>query len=129
MNFDHMVTNAMNAAKLYAKKTGTQSTMPKQRKETPIKINHQGDVKLWHDYGYMVVGCQDAVCFYIDVDGRADITGWTKSDVNCPVIFIGNTCADTDTIAEFPEFPGWRVHATNGGKSLAVALVREGAEE
>lgn len=99
------------------------------RRTTPIKINHQGDVNLWHDYGYMVVGGLDAVCFYIDVDGRADITGWTKSDSNCPVIFIGNTCADTDTIAEFPEFPGWRVHATNGGKSLAVALVREGAEE
>ena len=79
--------------------------------------------------GYMVVGGQHAVGLYIDVDGRADITGWTKSDNNCPVIFIGNTCADTDTIAEFPEFPGWRVHATNGGKSLAVALVREGAEE
>ena len=99
------------------------------RRTTPIKIAHQGDVKLWHDYGYMVVGGPDAVCFYIDVDGRADITGWTKSDNNCPVIFIGNTCADTDTIAEFTEFPGWRVHATNGGKSLAVALVREGAEE
>ena len=96
---------------------------------TSIKINHRGDVKLWHDYGYMVVGGPDAVCFYIDVDGRADITGWTKSDANCPVIFIGNTCADTDTIAEFTEFPGWRVHATNGGKTLAVALVREGAEE
>ena len=129
MNFDHMVTNAMNAAKLYAEKTGTQSTMPKQRRTTPIKINHQGDLKLWHDYGYSVVGGPDAVCFYIDVDGRADITGWTKSDANCPVIFIGNTCADTDTIAEFTEFPGWRVHATNGGKTLAVALVREGAEE
>ena len=99
------------------------------RRETQIKITHQGDVKLWHNYGYCVVGGPDAVCFYIDVDGRADITGWTKSDTNCPVIFIGNTCADTDTIAEFTEFPGWRVHATNGGKTLAVALVREGAEE
>lgn len=129
MNFDHMVSNAMNAAKLYAEKTGTQVPMQKQRRTTPIKINHQGDVKLWHDYGYCVVGGPDAVCFYIDVDGRADIEGWTKSDANCPLIFIGKDAALTDTIAEFPEFPGWRVHATNGGKTLAVALVREGAEE
>lgn len=40
-------------------------------RETKFKILTQGDVKMPHDVGYMVVGGDDAVCFFIDTDGRA----------------------------------------------------------
>lgn len=98
------------------------------RRTTPIRINHQGDVKPWHDYGYSVVGGPDAVCFYIDVDGYVYVSGWTTDHDNCPMIYVGDNSGSVDTLVSFPEFEGWRVHATNDGKTLAVALVREGAE-
>ena len=87
-------------------------------RETKLLVIQQGEVKLNHGTGYSVVGNDEAVCFYIDTDRHTNVDYWTYSPHDCPVI-----CMD-GTMVEFPEFSGWRVHATNGGDSVAIALVR-----
>lgn len=88
-------------------------------RETKLKVLHQGTVKLCHDTGYSVVGNDEAVCFYIDVDKRTDVDSWTYSDADCLVVHLG------DTAVELPEFPGWILHSANGGDSVAIALVKQ----
>lgn len=97
-------------------------------KETKITVLSQGDVELAHNYGYMVVGDGNAVCFYVDVDERTVITGSSNSDNGCPKVYLDRPYdveSEVSTEIEFSEFPGWRVHATRGGKSIAIALVKE----
>lgn len=89
-------------------------------RETKLLIIQQGEVKLCHDTGYSVVGNDEAVCFYIDVDRRADVDYWTYSDADCPVICMEGT------MVELVEFPGWKFHCCGGGDSVAIALVRGG---
>jgi hypothetical protein len=102
-------------------------------RETTFKIQRQGSVRFSHLTGYMLVGDKDAVCFYIDPAERAYVSASTTSDNGCPVVFLTDQkCEDTevpDTEVEFSEFPGWRFHAGGGGKSIAIALVRRGAED
>ena len=103
-------------------------------RETKFKIQRQGSVCFNQYYtGYMLVGGPDAVCFFIDPVERSYITCSTTSDNDCPVVFLQcekNRDDDTpDTEVEFSEFPGWRFHAGGGGKSIAIALVRRGAED
>lgn len=86
-------------------------------RETKLKVLHQGEVKLCHDTGYSVVGNDEVVCFYIDVDRRIDVDSWTHSDADCPVLNLG------DTAVELTEFPGWSFHSSSGGDSVAIALV------
>ena len=90
----------------------------KAMRETKLLVIQQGEVKLNHRTAYSVVGNDEAVCFTFDVDRRTAVDYWTYSDADCPVI-----CLD-GTMVEMVEFPGWRVHATNGGDSVAIALVR-----
>lgn len=96
-------------------------------RETKLKVLHQGEVKLCHDTGYSVVGNDEAVCFYIDVDRRTDVDSWTYSDADCPVVHLMDTAVVHlgDTAVEFPEFPGWILHSANGGDSVAIALVKQ----
>ena len=76
----------------------------------------------------MLVGCADAVCFYIDPKDRAYVDASTTSDAGCPVVIIGRDGAEHSTSIEFMEFPGWRFHAGGSGKSIAISLVRCGAD-
>lgn len=97
-------------------------------RETPIKILHQGDVKLLHEFGYNVVGDGAAVCFYIDAISRAEVEASSKSENNCPTVILGFDGADQSTEIEFPEFIGWRFHSGGNGKSIGIALVNENPE-
>ena len=97
-------------------------------RETAFKVLTQGDVEMAHDVGYMVVGGDDAVCFFIDPKGRAFVDASTTSQAGCPVVFIATDGAAMSTEIEFSEFPGWRFHAGGAGKSIAIALVRCGSE-
>lgn len=98
-------------------------------RETKFKVLTQGDVKMAHHVGYMVVGGDDAVCFFIDPEGWAYIEASTESDAGCPVVFISRDGAEHSTEIEFSEFSGWQFHAGGSGKSIAIALVRRGATE
>ena len=95
-------------------------------RETKLTILHQGEVKLSHLKGYMVVGDGDAVCFFIDPVGRAYIDISSQNHLTgCPTIHISNKDETASTEVEFSEFKGWRFHSGGGGKSIAIALVRD----
>ena len=92
-----------------------------------FKILFQGDVKMSHDFGYMAVGNEDCVCFYIDPEGRAEIEA-SSSDVNdCPTIYLAREDSTLYTELVFPDHKGWQFHSGGSGKSIAVALVRRAA--
>lgn len=97
-------------------------------RETTFKILVQGDIGMAHCQGYMVVGNDDAVCFFIDPCKDSFISASTESDSGCPVVYISRDGCENDTVIEFIEFPGWRFHASRGGKVIAVALVRRASD-
>jgi hypothetical protein len=97
-------------------------------KETKLRILQQGDIKITSEVGYGIVGNVDAVCFWIDVYPRAYIDSSTVSERDCPVAMIVNDDSEASTMVEFIDYPGWRFHAGGSGKSIAIALVRKGAE-
>jgi hypothetical protein len=82
-----------------------------------------------HCQGYMVVGNEDAVCFYIDARERACISASSQSDNGCPVVYVSRDDCERDTEIEFSEFKGWRFHAGSEGKTIAVALVRRADDD
>ena len=85
-------------------------------KETRLTIVEQGDVRLAHLTGYMLVGDGDAVCFYIDPQERAYISASSTSPSDCPIVFLDWGDDSQSTVVEFSEFPGWRFHAGSGEK-------------
>jgi hypothetical protein len=94
-------------------------------RETTFSVTHQGNAKMAHCHGYDLVGNDEAVCFFIDPSDCAHVAVKTYSEADCPVIMLMDKEGDIDfTVIEFTEFPGWRVHATGGGKSIAVALAK-----
>ena len=99
----------------------------KDDKETKLTILTQGNVRLSHEYGYMVKGNDEAVCFYIDPVGRAKISCSSSSDNNCPTIFLTTDLPNDYTLTEveFSDYQGWRFHCGGDGKSIAIALVRD----
>lgn len=103
------------------------------KRETEFKILQQGAVKMAHNYGYMLVGDEDAVCFFIDIVGWADVVCSYENN-GCPVIELYKDDLDSDdydelTSIEFSEYPDWRFHAAWGrGKTIAIALVRRAAD-
>lgn len=96
--------------------------------ETTFKVLRQGDVEMAHCVGYLLAGGEDAVCFFIDPKERAFVDSSTESVDGCPVVSLSNDAAGVSTDIEFHEFKGWRFHAGGGGKSIAIALVRRGAD-
>lgn len=93
---------------------------------TPVRVVHQGDVALAHEYGYDVRGDGDAVCFFIDISGgRAAVEATTQNwPDRIPCVWLGVDESGRVTEVEFPEYPGWRVHCGGAGKTIAIALVR-----
>jgi hypothetical protein len=98
-------------------------------KETKFTVTRQGDVRMAHSVGYMLAGGEDAVCFFIDPADRAYVSASTESDAGCPVVHLACDGGEDVTEIEFTEYPGWRFHAGGGGKTIAIALVRRGAED
>ena len=86
--------------------------------------------------GYMKVGDQNAVTFYADViespDRRAYPAGSTRTFGNIPVLFIESGVEDGSDVDSnmceicFPEYAGWSVFCASGGKTLSIALRRDG---
>lgn len=93
-----------------------------------FKILSQGDVEMLHTYGYMAVGNEDCVCFFIDPVDRAYIEASSSDENDCPTIHLSTEDADGYTVLVFPDHKGWRFHAGGSGKTISVALVRRGAE-
>lgn len=74
--------------------------------------------------GYMLLGNDECVSFYIDVNKRAwvEATSYTVDD--CPSVFISGPDESGPFLEVFfPEYKGWRVHSTSGGKSIGICLV------
>jgi len=90
---------------------------------TPIRVVDQGDVDLAHGYAYGVTGSHEAgaVCFYISPRDRAGVAASSEVD-GCPSLHLEAAEDGDSTIISFPAFPGWRVHAADGGKVISVAL-------
>ena len=102
----------------------------KEYRETTFKIVQQGDVKMAHNIGYMLLGNEDAVCFFIDPSDRAYVISYGYGNNDCPSISLVQSGVDLEQVEEltqieFTDFPGWRVHADSGAKTIAIALVRD----
>lgn len=67
--------------------------------------------------------CRELFC------NEAYISASTESDSGCPVVYVSEEGCEQDTEIEFSEFPGWRFHAGGEGKTIAIALVRRGADD
>ena len=99
-----------------------------------VQVLRQGDAACGTT-GYMLKKSNDVAAFYLDGWGK---TGriyclsycnsiWRDEEVvKIPSICIENGEDDTAlTDICFPEFEGWRVHCTGGGKTMAVCLVKD----
>lgn len=95
-------------------------------KETKFTIIEQGDVEMAHNVGYMLVGGENAVCFYIDPVHIGYVNASSHSENGCPIVYISpeNDDYEKDTVIEFSEFKDWQFFAGGGGKSIAISLVK-----
>lgn len=95
-------------------------------KETPLKILNQGQVKVVGTNGYLLARGENCACFYVDVMDRAyvDFSSYNH-ETGCPTVTLYETesMEEFPTTVEFLEFPGWKVHSTNSGKTIAIALI------
>ena len=99
------------------------------KEKTKFKIIQQGSVKITQSQGYMAIGNDDCLCFYIDPWDRAYVAASTYSDNDCPVLYLMDVDDKGDyTAIEFTELKGWRFHAGGAGKSIAISLVDRGAD-
>ena len=101
--------------------------------DVKVCVSHQGDAQC-HLTGYMLKRGENVVAFYIDAIGRAYPTassssvyfGDTKTMKNCPSLtIIENDFDDDQTEIYFPEFEGWSVHSTTGGKTMSICLTKD----
>lgn len=85
--------------------------------------------------GYMLKRSEDVAAFYLDGGGNTgriySLSSCDSSSIdgkiaNIPSLWIEDG-EDSSAITEicFPEFEGWRVHCTSGGKIMAICLVKE----
>ena len=90
-----------------------------------IKILYQGTVQVTSE-PYWLVGGDEIVGFYFDVDRRAYIDSYSYSfGSQCPTISLSSEDTDYSTELEFTNYPGWTFHSSSGGKTIAVALVKD----
>lgn len=97
---------------------------------TEVKVIEQGLVKLSHNDGYCVIGNDQIIGFFVDTDIRAYDTAASIHDDGYPIIWIchnPNKLYEVETVIGFPEFKGYSIHSTHGGKSLAIALINNNA--
>ena len=102
--------------------------------EVQILVLQQGDA-VCGAKGYMLKRSENVAAFYLDgwgATGRIYCLSscrstWSDGEViDIPSITIDNG-EDNSSLTEicFPEFEGWRVHCTGGGKTMAICLVKE----
>ena len=94
-----------------------------------IEVIKQGLVEILGDKkAYLVIGNDEIIGFYVDTNIRAWVTASSTHDDGCPIVWIChdvNQLDEINTCIGFPEFKGYSVHSTRGGKSLAIALVND----
>ena len=98
--------------------------MTKEGRTTPINIIRQGDVELFNDYAYSVVGNDDVVCFRFAPCGRAIIRATGVGADGVPRVLLAPRTSNSGMFTEvgFPEFKGWTIHSHTGGKVISLAL-------
>lgn len=108
----------------------------KNNTEVEVLVTLQGDAVCGRQ-GYMLKRSEDVAAFYLDGWGEtgriytemyANSTWKDGKLVVIPTIWLsnGNECLEEAlTEIRFPEYEGWRVHCTSGGKTMAICLVKE----
>ena len=102
--------------------------------EVQVLVLKQGDA-VCGAKGYMLKRSEDVAAFYLDGWGKTGriycLNSCNSSAIdgkiaNIPSLWIEDGAA-VHAITEicFPEFEGWRVHCTGGGKTMAICLVKE----
>ncbi len=95
-----------------------------------FKILHQGAVEMNHSDGYMVVGSEDVVAFYIDPADRGYVCASWEDEEGCPCMSIEDGEDESEfTDVCFYEYPGWHLHSSRGGKTISICLVRREAQK
>lgn len=99
-----------------------------------ILVTQQGDAACGEE-GYMLKRSDNVAAFYLDgwgSTGRIYPVASAKEVfidgqlVNFPELIIENGEDESVlTTVCFPEYKGWRVHCTGGGKTMAVCLVKD----
>lgn len=95
-----------------------------------VQVVQNGDAVV-SDEGYLPVKGDKVVAFYLDAwgeTGRAYPEGYSLAEVNgvlVPSIIISDG-RDDSKFSEvcFPDFPDYRVHCAEGGKTMSICLVR-----
>lgn len=96
------------------------------------KWNFEADSTIQLGHGYLVVGNEDVVCFYVDVrespTGRAYVVSSSNTIEGFPSMTLESGC-DDDAWSEvcFPEYVGYSVFATGGGKTMSICLRKNNA--
>ena len=104
-------------------------------RETEIKVCFQGTA-VAGDTGYMLVGNDEVVCFYVDGWGNTGriypvcsssktFFHETREVKDYPNVTIQSGSDDENEVFTeiyFPEFEGWDVFCVNGGKTMSVCL-------
>ena len=99
-----------------------------------VLVLQQGDA-VCGAKGFMLKRSENVAAFYLDgwgATGRIYCLSSCNSSaidgkiVNIPSLWIEDG-EDESSLTEicFPEFEGWRVHCTGGGKTMAICLVKE----
>lgn len=102
------------------------------KNEVFVKVLRQGQAVCGQTHGlklgrnvaaFKIEGMGKTGRIYVDCTGYQDIDG---EDYPVPTIALidGPDEQDSTDIC-FPDFPGWTVHAVEGGKTMAVCLTLE----
>lgn len=97
-----------------------------KQQTTPIKVTKQGGATVSSDLAYGLVNSNIAALNF-DLDGRAWVDWSSVSENGCPILYISpldDYSGEGYTVVEFPEFSGWIVHSTRGGKIISLCLAK-----
>lgn len=99
-----------------------------------VLVTQQGDAVCGEE-GYMLKRSDNVAAFFLDGWGNTGriycisycnsaMVGGEMQDVPELMLEDGDDDSSITTIC-FPEYKGWRIHCTRGGKTMAVCLVKE----
>ena len=101
-----------------------------------ILVIQQGDVVCGSE-GYMLKKSQDVAAFFLDGRGSSgriySLSYSTTSPIfnkgyDCPSLMLEDGEHGTEpTEICFPEYEGWSVHCTGGGKTMSICLIKKGS--
>ncbi len=97
-----------------------------------IRINQKGNKPEIISNAYRIKGSKSCkvISFYIDCDRRTYVSASSKSDTDCPLIYLYSNSKDEsyddiDTEIELIDFPGWSFHSSGDGTSLAICITKD----